>query len=188
MSARRVGTVGSMGLPTGFRAETTTAEPRYCTSVSEAQANALIDLITQCSTLIANPEPDDPAITRLFPAIYPEDPEVSEQLRQLTHDALQGDKEATAGRMLAVIPAAGGDIRLTTSDAHMWLRGLTDIRLILGIRLGVADDTDLVAELDEAIADDPNGPTVHAITLYHYATFLQESLVCAVADGLPCDD
>jgi len=62
----------------------------------------------------------------------------------------------------------------------MWLRALTDVRLALGLRLGITDDTDLEEELDAAVLHDPTSPRVGQLSVYAYLTYLQESLVGAL--------
>ena len=55
------------------------------------------------------------------------------------------------------------------------------MRLALGLRLGITDDTDLEQELDEAILQDSSSPRVGQLSVYGYLTYLQESLVGALA-------
>jgi hypothetical protein len=50
----------------------------------------------------------------------------------------------------------------------------------LGIRLDVRDDTDLAAELDEAVLRGPTSPRVDQLSLYAYLGVLQESLLDAL--------
>jgi len=63
---------------------------------------------------------------------------------------------------------------LTAEDADAWLRVLNDLRLILGTRLDVTEDTTL-AELD------PNDPNAHQYAVYAYLSWLQEQLVAALS-------
>jgi hypothetical protein len=62
------------------------------------------------------------------------------------------------------------------------LRALTDVRLALGTRLGIEDDTDIEAELDAAVGKNPTSSRVGQLSVYAYLSFLQESLVGALAD------
>src|SRR5690606_18258587 len=77
---------------------------------------------------------------------------------------------------------SGGEVRLAEEEADLWLRALTDVRLALGTRLGIDDDTDIEAELDEAVGRDPRSPRVGQLSVYAYLSFLQESLVGALMD------
>ena len=78
--------------------------------------------------------------------------------------------------MLDTLPARGGRVRLTEADAQAWLRALNDVRLALGVRLGVTDDFD---ELPGQI--DPGDPRATYVWVYHWLAYLQESLVDALS-------
>jgi hypothetical protein len=126
----------------------------------------------------------DPVVERLFPDVYPEDPEDSADLRKYIDDDLKAAKLDQTGQMLTAVPEGGGVVRLDEQQAEAWLRALTDVRLALGLRLEIRDDTDLEAELDEAVLKDPTSPRVGQLSVYAYLTYLQESLLAAlVGDG-----
>jgi hypothetical protein len=85
---------------------------------------------------------------------------------------------------LAILPSSGGaDIVLDEESSEAWLRALNDVRLALGTRLEVRDDTDLEAELDDAVLHDPTSARVGQLSLYAYLGYLQESLVEALTTG-----
>ncbi len=63
--------------------------------------------------------------------------------------------------------------RLDESQLNAWMSAVNDLRLVLGTRLDVSEETDLVAE-----ADDPDGPL---LALYAYLGYLLESIVEAIA-------
>src|SRR5690348_17573405 len=99
---------------------------------------------------------DDPVVERLFPDGYRDDPEQAAEFRRYTEGDLKTAKIDQAGAILAALPANGGAVvRLDAEAAEAWLRALNDVRLALGIRLEVRDDTDLLEELDEAVMRDP---------------------------------
>ena len=122
----------------------------------------------------------DPVVERLFPDVYPEDPAGSADLRRYTDDDLKTAKLDQARSILSVLPADGGEVRLDPEQAETWLRALTDVRLALGLRLDIRDDTDLEAELDDAVLRDPTSPRVGQLSVYAYLTYLQESLLEAL--------
>jgi hypothetical protein len=137
--------------------------------------------------LTGDPDPGDPVLERLFPDVYPTDPVQQAEFRRLTEADLRAAKLDQARGVLADLLAAGGEVRLTPERAELWLRALTDVRLALGIRLGVTDDTDIEAEIDAAVGRDPGSARVMQLTLYLYLTYLQESLVGALTDGADTD-
>ena len=122
----------------------------------------------------------DPVVERLFPDVYRDDPAGSADLRKYTDDDLKAAKLEQAGAMLSGLPEGGGTVRLDEEQAEAWLRALTDVRLALGLRLDIRDDTDLEAELDDAVLHDPTSPRVGQLSVYAFLTYLQESLLSAL--------
>ena len=124
---------------------------------------------------------DDPVVGRLFPDAYPTDPAESAEFRQYTEGDLKTAKIDQAGAMLAALPdEAGGQVRLDAEAAEAWLRALNDARLAMGVRLEIEDETDLEAELDEAVMNDPSSARVFQLSVYAYLGYLQESLLNAL--------
>ena len=119
--------------------------------------------------------PADPILARLLPDAYSDDPEAAGEFRRYTEVSLRSGKVAAAQTVLATLPARGGRVRLTEADAQAWLRALNDVRLSLGVILGVTDDFDEQAE--DLPQDDPRAAYVG---VYHWLAFLQESLVEAL--------
>jgi hypothetical protein len=120
--------------------------------------------------------PEDPVLARLFPDAYRDDSEASGEFRRYTEEGLRSGKVAAARTVLATLPPNGGRIRLSEAEAQAWLRALNDVRLALGVRLGVTDDfDDQVAELE---SDDPRSAYVG---VYQWLAFLQETLVRALS-------
>jgi hypothetical protein len=77
-------------------------------------------------------------------------------------------------RTLRVLEETAGHDRLTAEEAQAWLTALNDLRLVLGTRLDVSEDT----FLDRLDAGDPRAPE---LALYAYLSWLQEQLVEALA-------
>ncbi|MFB9234021.1 DUF2017 domain-containing protein [Plantactinospora siamensis] len=125
----------------------------------------------------------DPVVDRLFPAVYPDDKEDTEEFRRYTEGDLKTGKIDQAGAILAALPAEGpGEVRLDGEAAEAWLRALNDARLAMGVRLEITDGTDLSAELDRALLADPNSSRVFQLSVYAYLGYLQESLLNALLD------
>ncbi|HEX6499924.1 MAG TPA: DUF2017 domain-containing protein [Micromonosporaceae bacterium] len=124
---------------------------------------------------------DDPVVGRLFPDVYRDDPVDSAEFRRYTEGDLKTAKIDQAGAVLAALPSSGGtEVRLDAEAAEAWLRALNDVRLALGIRLDVRDDTDLEQEIDDAVLRDPTSARVGQLSLYAYLGYLQESLLDAL--------
>lgn len=119
--------------------------------------------------------PEDPVLARLFPDAYREDPEAAADFRRYTEHGLRSEKMAAARTVLATLPARGGRVRLSAGDGAVWLRALNDVRLALGVRLGITDDYN--SERGEAGEADPRSAYFQ---VYDWLTFLQETLVRAL--------
>jgi hypothetical protein len=120
--------------------------------------------------------PDDPVLARLLPDGYRDDPEAAQDFRRFTESGLRSAKVESAQTLLQTLPAGGGRVRLSPEQAEAWLRSLNDVRLALGVRLGVTDDFDGLSE--DVEADDPRFAYVQ---VYQWLAFLQESLVAALS-------
>jgi Domain of unknown function (DUF2017) len=120
--------------------------------------------------------PADPVLARLLPDAYRDDPEASGEFRRYTEHGLRSGKVAAAATVLATLPAAGGRVRLSEPEAQAWLRALNDVRLALGVRLGVTEDFDAdVARLR------PDDSRTAYVWVYRWLALLQESLVDALS-------
>jgi hypothetical protein len=146
------------------------------------ESEVLRDVLTQVMELVADDlDRADPVIARLFPDFYPDDPGTSGDLHQYTDEDLKAAKLEQAGAVVGSLPRGGGTVHLDEEQAEMWLRALTDARLALGLQIDVRDDTDLEAEIDDAVASDPTSPRVQQLSVYAFLTLLQASLVEALA-------
>jgi Domain of unknown function (DUF2017) len=117
----------------------------------------------------------DPILARLLPDAYADDPAAAGEFRRYTEVNLRSGKVAAAQTVLDTLPERGGRISLSADDAQAWLRALNDVRLSLGVVLGVTDDFD--DEVAGLAADDPRAAY---IGVYQWLAFLQESLIEAL--------
>jgi Domain of unknown function (DUF2017) len=120
--------------------------------------------------------PQDPVLARLLPDAYRDDPEAASEFRRYTEPALRSAKQQVAQQMLDTLPDAGGRIQLTKEQAMAWLKALNDVRLALGIRLGVTEDFE--EQWGRLSQDDPQWA---AFEVYAWLGAVQESLVQALA-------
>jgi hypothetical protein len=119
--------------------------------------------------------PGDPVLARLFPDGYRDDAESAVEFRRYTESALRDGKREAAEMVLASVREPG-DITLDGDQAKAWLRALNDVRLALGTRLEITEESyERMGELDW---DDPKFPMY---SMYDWLTFLQESLVRAMS-------
>lgn len=127
----------------------------------------------------ATSAPEDPALARLFPDGYTDDPEASADFRRYTEPGLRATKRESLRTALDTLAPA--KVVLDEQQAQAWLRALNDTRLVLGERLGVSEDWD---EMVESLAEqDPDDPRLALFWVYDRLTFLQETLVQALWSG-----
>jgi hypothetical protein len=134
------------------------------------EAGALRRLVADMRTLLEQDDRSDPALERLYPDAY-EDPEDERSYRALVEGELQKEKAAALDRMAASISGDEGvEAELDADQIQSWLTGLTDLRLTLGVRLGVTEDLD-----HEEV--DPDDPNAFSWGLLHWLGWLQEQLL-----------
>jgi len=123
----------------------------------------------------ADKPPEDPVLARLLPDGYRDDPEAAGEFRKYTEPALRSAKHQAAQEMLDTLPEEGGRIQLTQDQALSWLKALNDVRLALGVRLGVTE------EFEEQWGRlKPDDPQWSAFEVYAWLGAVQESLVQAL--------
>ncbi|RUR01644.1 DUF2017 family protein [Labedella endophytica] len=172
------------------------AETRILLSLSGQLAEMLADVAEPSAGL-------DPAIGRLFPDAYREDPDASAEFSRFTRTDLAAAKVAAAStvqRSLASTSAsdddpspssvAGAGAVPSSSDAEFvldteagwsWLRHLTDLRLTIAARLGVVDDPNAFdEEPDPAQTSDDD---LLARGLFDWLGYVQELLIAALEEG-----
>jgi hypothetical protein len=143
---------------------------RILLHLPKAERRLLRSLPSELSELLGA-EPDDPSLRRLFPPAYDEAAEEDEYRRMMRDELLGGRR-----RSLALLAKTADADRLDEETAHAWLTALNDLRLVLGTRLEVRDDT----LLEDISPSDPRAPE---FGLYAYLSWLQEQLVEALAPG-----
>lgn len=140
--------------------------------LSDAERELLRSLPAQLRGLLAG-EPDDPGLRRLFPPAYERDEEGEAEYRRLVgDDLLEGRQEA-----LRLLEETAGRDRLSGEELDAWLRALNDLRLVLGTRLDVTEET-------YANEVQPEDPRAYELSVFGYLSWLQEQLVAAAAGEL----
>lgn len=129
-----------------------------------------------------NQGPDDPVLGRLLPDFHNLDPDNPAQedmdsvaaLRSLHEPQVLDAKVGVAAVVMQTLPPDGGEVRLSYEQADAWLAALNDVRLALGTALDVTDDMP-----DELPESDPRSSH---LGVYHWLTWVQESLVQALTE------
>ena len=122
--------------------------------------------------------PDDPALARLFPDAFKDDPEAARDFRRFTERGLREAKAVNALTVAEALDADSPRIVIPADEIGSWLGFLNDTRIALGTRIGITEDNhDELAALPE---DDPSSGPFH---VYDWLTYLQDSLVHLLVGG-----
>ena len=135
----------------------------------------LLDQLEQLLEADVDDVGDDPVIVRLLPDGYRGDPELAADYRELTESSLRSGKTDDLAIVRATLPDGGGEVRLDRDQAGAWLRSSNDLRLALGTRLDITEDS----EPPDDVADEQD----QQLAVYYWLTAVQGSLVDALADG-----
>jgi len=145
----------------------------YLANFTEAEREVLVNLTEQIIELLAervdhhnddplaamvgitahDTPPDDEVLLRLLPNAYADQVDASE-FRRYTESTLRQKKQAHAMAMRMHLKAAvDGVVELDHDSANAWLGAMNDVRLALGVRLKVEENTH--QELELLAPDDP---------------------------------
>jgi hypothetical protein len=122
------------------------------------------------------PRPSDPVMSRLFPDAYADDDDAAAEFRRLAQGDLSAGKLAALTLLRDSIGERGGDVAIDDDAAQQWLTALNDLRITLGTVVGVTDDN-----ADELADLPPDDPRADLFAVYDFLTYLQGTLVEAVA-------
>jgi hypothetical protein len=126
--------------------------------------------------------PNDPVLERLFPSAYlePEDLDRDAEYQRLVRDDLLEAKLANLDVVTKTLDRGTVSLRRWTVDvseeeAGAWLGALNDLRLALGVRLGITEDFE--GDVDPS---DPQAPALHILS---YLGWLEENLLEALTSA-----
>lgn len=135
--------------------------------LTEDERELLARLPLELVELLELDPKDDPGLARLFPDAYtPLDADLNDEYKRLMTDDLR-DRHREA---LETIASEAHSTVLTADQLYAWMTGLGQLRLVVGTRLGVSEETDP--------DDSPE------FALYGYLSYLQEQAVEALSTTL----
>ena len=148
--------------------------------LGQQELEVLRTLPEQLRTVLTAPAAPGPAANpvteRLFPPAYrdPADAEHDDEYRRLVHDDLLDAKLANLDLVEGTLERGTLSLRrwtveLSDEEAMAWLGVLNDLRLAIGVRLGMEEDFD--GRVDDA---DPDAPAMHLLA---YLGWLEELLL-----------
>ena len=122
---------------------------------------------------------DRPTLRRLFPPAYPDDAEKDAGYQVLTRDELAERKLSALAVVESGLSQQGSatDTQLDEDQLSQWMLALNSIRLVLGTRLDVDEDTEL----------DPDDPNAALYAVYEFLGWLLSQVVDALTEQLDED-
>jgi hypothetical protein len=154
----------------------------YTVHLSRGVRGLLVDLCRQSRALLEAEDPSsDPAVARLFPPAYEDDP-----LRNLEFETNLGAAPRN-GKLEAIdtVERTVNASALTEDELHAWIGVVNDLRLVLGTRIEITEE----ATEEDFPADDPRHETYRVYLFLGY--LLQEMLEAMGAtdpEGPPPED
>lgn len=152
---------------------------RFAVRLSAQERDAVRTFVGQLRQLLTSESPSsDPGMARLFPPALPEDDVLGnlEWEQQHGNELLLGKLES-----LDVVERTLERQELSEDELLAWLGSLNSIRLVVGTRLGVTEEsTERDFEGDEEAAQ--------MFALYGYLTWLEGWVIQALDDELTAED
>lgn len=143
---------------------------------STADDAALLASLERALTPV--PPPEDEVIARLFPAGRQDQTSTANsdasEFRRLTEEDLRTAKIEDANAAIGFFSASETDITLDMDLADRVLRALNDVRLSMGTRLGVSEQTEF--------PEDIKSEEEHALMVYFWVGQIQEQLLRAMME------
>ncbi len=158
------------------------ADGTVSTSVDGPEAGLFLSLVDEVHAVLEYADGDlrpiDPVLDRFFPEAYPTDSDASAEFRRFTTPDLRSRKTHNAAAIAeSLAPALTADepvpVILDEQQVQAWVRGLTDMRLMLAARVGIG------AEPDPGLPVDAVEPLTE---VYNWLGWVQDSLVRALDD------
>lgn len=152
----------------------------------DASGDPFLDLVAGLGGSADPSEPEDPALRRLLPPASRTDPEQAAEFRRLTEHTLRQRKAAILSTAIEALTAVDPPkVDLDLDQARALSIGLTDVRLVLGERLGLRTDEDsdrLHERLERALAgeEEVEPGVFQQMAYYDFLTWLQESVTLAL--------
>lgn len=138
-----------------------------------AERELLRSLPAQLRELLDEGNGDDPAMRRLYPSAHLDDERAAAEFDALIRDDLTRQRRQALETMERTADAT----RIDEAELTAWLACVNDLRLVLGVRLAVTEES-----RPEDFAADPD--TERAYATYAYLSYLEEEIVDALSGGL----
>jgi hypothetical protein len=143
----------------------------YVLRIPPPEREVLTGVPQMLRTVLEQDDRSDPVVRRLFPSAFLEDERASSEFDSVVRDDLMAGRLAAIETMERTLQAP----RLTEEELEGWLAAMNDLRLVLGVRLAVTEES-----TPEDFADEASGA---AYALYAYLSYLEEDVVQALSSA-----
>ena len=154
----------------------------YAVHLSKGVRGMLVDLCQQSRALLEAEDPSsDPAVARLFPPAYEDDP-----LRNLEFETNLGGAPRN-GKLEAIdtVERTANAASLTEDELLAWVGVVNDLRLVLGTRIEITEEA-----TEEGFA--PDDPRLETFRVYQFLGYLLQEMLEAMGEpdpgAVPGDD
>ena len=145
---------------------------RFTVGLSDGERTLLGELCRQSRELLEHEDPSsDPAVARLFPPAYQDDPLQNLEFERAVGDAPRSGKLGAIATLERTVDAN----EVGEEELFAWMSVVNDARLVLGTRIEITE---------EATEDDyPEGHEHHdSFGVYVYLTWLESAMIGALGD------
>lgn len=133
--------------------------------LSDAERDVLSNVAPQLrELLVGNADGNEDSLRRLFPPAHASEPELEADYRAMVHDELLRKRLDD----LDLLENTAGADSLSADEAEQWMHAVNGIRLVLGTRLEVTE---------ESQAPPADHPAAGQYALYEYLGYLLEMLI-----------
>jgi hypothetical protein len=144
---------------------------RFSVRLGKRERELLVELCRQSRALLETEDPSsDPAVARLFPAAYKDDP-----LRNLEYETSLGG--APRSGKLEALDTVERTVRareLSEEEFLSWMGVVNDLRLVLGTRIEVTEES--------TEEDFSAGAPLDAFHVYQFLGWLQQEMLFALGE------
>lgn len=148
---------------------------RFVVSLGAGDRSTLAELARQSRELLESEDPSsDPAVARLFPAAYRDDPLMSLEFEQTMGDAPKNGKLEA----LRTLERTADAKELSEDELLSWMGAVNDMRLVMGTRIDITEES-----TEEDFPDDD--PDHDAFLVYGYLTWLEDAMLRALGEPTP---
>lgn len=154
---------------------------RFTMRIGRDERKLVVRLLSELVQLLRSDDAEaQHLLNRLFPVVYPDDPELEAEYQRLMRDDLVQSKVASIEMVRGVFGGRGSTVSLSEGELMAFMQSTNSVRLVLGTLLNITDDDDDEDELDDV--DEASGEAMQSPerALYVYLSWMLDASVNAL--------